>query len=107
MRIKALGYLSAGIWPTGCESQLVQSGSLYQGPDFPCMMARRPGAHKLRVMQDRKGIALRQLRPEETELLARLSQFRKALSVLGESEANAAQKRPRCRADLLRERLAR
>ena len=41
-------------------------------------------------MYDRKGIVLRQLRTAEAELLARLSQVRKALSVLGEPEAEAA-----------------
>jgi len=56
-------------------------------------------------MQDRKGIALHHLRTEETELLARLNQVQKALSVLGESEANPAPKRPQCRADLLRKYL--
>src|ERR1035437_9698221 len=56
-------------------------------------------------MHHHKGIALHQLRAEEAELLARLNQVRKALSVLGEPEAEAASKRPQCRADLLREYL--
>jgi len=56
-------------------------------------------------MHDRKGIVIRQLRAAEAESLARLSQVRKALSVLGEPEAEAALKRPQCRADLLREYL--
>ena len=52
-------------------------------------------------MHDRKVIALRELKAAEAELLARLSQVRKALSVLGESETDAALKRPRRRADTL------
>jgi hypothetical protein len=56
-------------------------------------------------MHDRQGLALRELKATEAELLARLSQIRKALSVLGEPEADAALKRPQCRADLLREYL--
>jgi hypothetical protein len=56
-------------------------------------------------MHDLKGIVIRQLRAAEAESLARLSQVRKALSVLGEPEAEAVLKRPQCRADLLREYL--
>jgi hypothetical protein len=56
-------------------------------------------------MHDRKGIVLHQLRAEETDLLARLNQVRKALSVLGETETRISPKRPQCRADLLREYL--
>ena len=56
-------------------------------------------------MHNRKGLARRELKAEEAELLTRLSQVRKALSVLGESEADAALQRPQCRADLLREYL--
>ena len=56
-------------------------------------------------MYDRKGIMLRHLRTAEAELLARLSQVRKALSVLGEPEADAAVKCPQRRADLLRDYL--
>ena len=56
-------------------------------------------------MYDRKGIVLRQLRTAEAELLARLSQVRKALSVLGEPEADAAVKCPERRAGLSREYL--
>jgi hypothetical protein len=52
---------------------------------------------------DWKGIVLRHLRTVEAELLDRVSQVQKALSVLGESETDAALKRPRRRADLLRE----
>jgi len=74
-------------------------------PSIPSTMASRPGAHKSSLMQDRKGIALHQLRAEETELLARLNQVRKAICVLGESEANPGPKRPQCRADLLRKYL--
>jgi hypothetical protein len=48
---------------------------------------------------------LRQLRTAEAELLARLSQVRKALSVRGEPEADAAVKCPERRAGLSREYL--
>ena len=54
---------------------------------------------------NRENGVLRQLKTEETELQLRLTQVRKAISVLDNSQPESKPKPPRCRAYLLRDYL--